>query len=374
MAETRRVEEAVQAYLLHREKIGRSDKTVEGDRSTLFQFTRFVGANQWLSRVSRGDVEDFFYTGRPDAPCRCKRLGVPCVHVPLSERLSGASFNVYLARLHSFERFCRGRGWIRTAEPWTEGIDWSKEEQRDYLRLTADQTWQLLDGAEWPRDRAVIAFALDLGPRQAEVGRVLIGDLELDEEPTGFVTIRRTKSKKYALELRRMALTPELQGELRKWLAVYAADLRVTVSDLLSHKGYYLFPAQATYAWPAPGAHYRPTQRMYRPGNAVKRALRKMEGVEDVELDGQRVGMHTLRRTAGRLFHDHVSSLGPDAGDPLRQAQILLGHSSRAVTERYLGITKDELNRDRVLSGGSFRRSPATAGNVVPLRAVEGGK
>lgn len=352
MGQSERVEQAVGIYNLDRERKKKAPRTRELEALVLRQFCQSLKYNCWMSQVTEEDVHNYFYGER----------GV-------SSRCAGQSFNQYLGRFRAFEKFAIRKGW------WTSMLsedidDLPVEEAAEKLRLNVDESWRLLDFAKFPRDRAAIALGFELGPRASEVGRVLIKDLHLDHaEPD--IVLRRTKNEHNHMRFVRLPVTPNLEIELREWLKVYAAGMGMTVPQLLEQKDWYLFPSQTripAYVGASEGTiGYRPTVPTYRPGRMVRRAL-EAAGYEDT-----RIGFHTTRRSAGRMFFDHVQSLGPEGGDPMRQTQMLLGHARIEQTGPYIGVTPDEAKRNETLRRGSFRRQPLSGGgDVIPIDRMKG--
>ena len=95
--------------------------------------------------------------------------------------------------------------------------------------------------------------------------------------------------------------------------------------------------------------------------DVVQDALRR------VGLPTGRQGAHTVRRSIARLLFDSLTDRGFDGA--LRVVGALLGHSSVAVTQHYLGVAGDERTLHATLRGRSLLRPEST--EVTRLRRAE---
>jgi integrase len=311
------------------------------DRSVLNLFVRHVG-NIQVGHLTAQHVEDFF-------------LGPQ----GLMQRNNARSYNKVRQRVSGFLTFCADRGYKRS--PLMSNVRPMRVFHRERLRLTPAQMLDLLDRTADPRDRGMLAVAVNLGLRASEITGLQVGDVNLHAQ-----TLHVVISKSGFEDL--MPLSSDLEDELRRWLTAYARSIRSALTDEA-----YLFPAR--YAprlrgmttpghptMPQPGA-LRPEQRLTKPAAVVQRALRRI----GLEIDAGE-GFHTLRRSAGRAFFDSLLSAGHD--EALRMTSAFLHHSSSQVTETYLGLQHERIKRDDALRGRPFLRAMVQADNVVRLPIV----
>lgn len=237
--------------------------------------------------------------------------------------------------------------------------------KRPRLRVAADRFTHLLDTAERPDRRMVIALGLFLFLRGGEIKTLRVGDVDLDE---GIVHVTVHKGRSQVDE---MPICYELDQELRRWLVAYAADIGrpLRSSDIL-------VPAHVRRAgWlPRPEAgNYQPDRMMLRPYDQVRATL--LAAGYPVTEDGKRngEGCHTLRRSGARFMYDALidGRLGDQSArdDALRQVMSMLHHSSVTITEGYIGLERDRARRDKTIRG--VRMLPQATGNVVELKEAK---
>jgi integrase len=339
------IDEAVAVYLQLRKAKFAHDTWIN-DRSQLLRLARAMGGLQ-IGSITPERMEKFF-------------LGEGGV----AEEMAPASFNKVLSRVETFLGFCRRRGWIK-GDLLAE-IDRLPVTRRERLRLSASELLRLLECAQHPRDRAVLAVACNTALRAGEIADLRLKDVDLDG---GWLHVRITKSH---LE-DQMPITLELDNELRAWLKIYSEQVGRPVSP-----DAYLFPAKSAGRWryepnPKPGqpvygasnvyvhGDLRPDAPIRKPAEIVQRALRA-SGYEI----GPGEGLHTIRRSLARAYFERESEKGNDVA--LRATAALLHHSSTQVTEHYLGLSHEKVRRDRSLRGKSFLGAMTEAENLVNLR------
>ncbi len=217
----------------------------------------------------------------------------------------------------------------------------------------------MLDATSDPRDRAVLAVAMNTGLRSSEIEHLKVADVDLNT-----LTLRTWINKSLIDD--EMPITSDLAGELRTWMRTYAKRI-----------GRPLIPADHLLpAYAGPRIGYRKDEN----GTLVKymresvivpnRPALKLhriaqEALRAVGLDTKGEGIHTLRRATARAFYDSLKAQGHEAA--IRQAMVLLHHSNQSTTEAYLGVTPEREARNVSLRGRSFLRRSITA-DVLPLR------
>lgn len=224
---------------------------------------------------------------------------------------------------------------------------------------------RLLDAAKHPRDRIAMALGLNLLLRASEMKELRVGWVDL---PHRTIQVRVSKGPG---KLDNMPISSELEQELLTWLTWYAEH----VGEPLRPE-WYLVPAKTE---PALGggkvdldaAKLRPTAPFATTSRIIQAALASV-GVplRDEHGDSTREGMHTLRRSAARALFEKLSDDGYDR--PLRMVQAMLHHASVTITETYLGVGADQLNRDKLIRGKPmFRHAKRSDGDTAaPAPAV----
>lgn len=232
------------------------------------------------------------------------------------------------------------------------------------LRVPVTDFPRLLDAAERPDHRIVVALGLFLFLRASEVSSLRVRDVDLDQGVIS-VTIQKTN------DWDEMPICWELDQELRRWLTEYARDIGRPL-----HGDDFLVPAHKSF----PGWHprpesgtFNPTRRLDRPFNHVQRVLQKA-GYPVTE-GGKRKGegCHTLRRSGARFYFDGLveGRYGDKSArdDALRIVMAALHHKSASTTERYLGLEGDRMKRDRSIKG--VRLLPDLTENVIQIKEAK---
>ena len=232
------------------------------------------------------------------------------------------------------------------------------------LRVPASEFQRLLDAADRPDRRIVIALGLFLFLRGGEVKTLKVGDVDLDQ---GIVSTVIHKTNDWD----EMPICYELDQELRRWFVDYARDIGRPLrgSD-------YLVPAHRRF----PGWLERPALGNYQPDKMVLRPFQQVQVILEkagypVSEMGKKTGegMHTLRRSGARALYDALveGRLGDAAArdDALRQTMTMLHHSSIQITEHYIGLERDRQKRDTTIKG--VRMLPQSAENVITLKEAQ---
>jgi len=248
-----------------------------------------------------------------------------------------------LGQTRSFVRFLRRNGWL-AADP-TALIRAQKPMPRVRDQLEAAELLDLLDRTEWPLHRALVALATNLALRANELRLLTVGDVNL-----GKYTIKVQIPKTRDAEV--MPLTLELASELASWLRHYQE-----ACPALTPRSF-LLPSQ--YVDNVTGRTiYRHTQMVGRnyPAEVVAQALTR------IGWDGD-TGVHTVRRSLARIFFDDVEQR-ETFDSALLSTMSLLHHTRPEQTLAYIGRSRAQLARDRVLQGKSFLRRIANPGLTV---------
>jgi integrase len=326
-----------------------AESTVKNDGIVLHRFVATRGDIQ-MRHLTPAHIETWFLSLMQPHTDRCG------VHRPA---VQPSSHNYYLARLKSFFAYCAKRGLTRV--DLLTYVPPMKEPRRRRQQPTPEFLWAMLDSALDPRDRALIATAINTGLRANEIARLKVCDVDLDT-----LTLRVWISKSQVED--DMPVTSDLAAELRSWLAYYARSIE---RPLLGNDQ--LFPAAKgpRYQWRvlADGTKEKyQTPSTYEPHRPVTR-LHKIaqNGLRQVGLPTKHEGIHTLRRAAARHYYDSLAADSKRGHDgAIRVVMDFLHHTNASTTERYLGVSSERKVRDESLRGRSFLPRPTTA-NIIPI-------
>src|SRR5512139_1642090 len=260
----------------------------------------------------------------------------------LSKGYSPATINLRLAMLSRFCQWCRDRRLMTGNQNPLATTRYQPVEDKPRRRVPVDDFPRLLDAADRPQTRILIALGLYLFNRASEATFLKVGDVDLDR---GEIRVYQPKTKRWDM----MPVCAELDAELRRWLTWYAQD-QSSVGPL--DPAWFLVPARRPFnpdRPPVAGPQMNPERKMVNTSLAVHRALRAIGWSvigEDME------GMHTLRRSGARaLFEDLVARQERARDDALRIVSAMLHHKSVTQTETYLGLEADREKRDLLFKG-----------------------
>lgn len=250
--------------------------------------------------------------------------------------------NLYLNTLRQFFAWAvRQKMLPRDADP-TEGWRNQRVPSKEKMRLPVEQFIDLLDACDHPRDRAVCALGLFTFLRGSELQTLRIEDLDLSRHE---LTIWRHKTKEADV----LPVSVELAEEMTLWLNHYRSR-----AGRLDGK-WWLVPAKGPNPTrinpvtrlievdPDGEPEIRPLHRMTHPYRAVQRALSAL----GYETAGE--GEHTLRRSGARALFDELRKQGYDGA--LMRVSSMLGHKSVKVTEVYIGLGLERMQRNEALAG-----------------------
>jgi integrase len=350
----KRLNEAVDDYLLYR-RARFAPTTVAQEGYVLRRFAAAVGDIQ-LRHLRSERVTEWFYGS----------AGLMQPHTTRDGRLRSAivpsSHNYYRNRLASFLRYCAQRGWLR--DDLLKEVAPMPVRRRERQQPPPRLLLAMLDAAATPRDRAFMATAMNTGLRSNEIIRIRVGHVSLGAGEL-FVTISKTHEED------RLPITADLDGELRRWIMAYQADLGRPLVET-DH----LFPARRASRYARSEGASVSTQKARtpsgwnpeRPIGHTERILQ--EAMKSVGLETKGEGTHTIRRAVARAWFDQLatSDLGYDGA--LRTVSSLLHHKSGTTTEHYLGLSSERQRRDEVLRGQPFLTGMVQPAAVLALRSA----
>jgi integrase len=334
--------DVITLYLEHRAKAGFAANTVKNDRKALTHLLAIVGNIQVRAITPRHMDTWLAERGRTCGP---------------------SSLNTEMGSLKAFFAYCRARKFLPPHEDPLAGRRWFKVQARTKLFIPVTDFARVLDCADHPVDRIVIASGLYLlGRGPSEIARIRVRDIDLDRRE---VELYRQKTN----DRDRLPINPDYDRELRRWLEEYPSLVPNWSRD------WYLHPSKIAPPYNQQLRHFsytrsswtiRPNRPIARIYDTIKRVL-QAAGYDDTDVHQE--GGHTLRRSGALAYYNALLAAGvPDA---LRKVQSMLGHSSITTTEIYLDIRQDRVERNKVVQDLSLA---PILDNVVPLRpaAAEG--
>lgn len=350
-----RMSEAVEDYLnLRRARFSAS--TVQNETFVLRRFVASVGDIQ-VRHLRPEHVEAWFYGPNGVMAGHRTRDGRE------REPVQASTHNYYRTRLKSFFAYCAQRGLTRAV--LLQQVTPMRIPIRDRLQPRPEMLWAMLDGEECPRDRAILATAMNTGLRSSSITDLRVGDVDLDSLT---LHVRITKSK---IE-DSMPMTSDLVFELRRWLVTYRTECLESESPVEVLAEHYLFPAKRgpRYRWRTEPDGRRVQYQVPSRWNPARPARKIHEvaqaALHRVGLPTTHEGIHTIRRAVARVyFDDLVQSGGYDGA--LRQVSALLHHSNSTTTERYLGLSRERRARDESLRGKSLLGPRPEAASVTSI-------
>ena len=180
---------------------------------------------------------------------------------------------------------------------------------RDIKKIA--QIKNILRGQENYRDLLLFELGINSALRISDLLNIKVGDLiDEDGNPKDYFEVKEDKTNK----TNRITITPKVKETLKMYQKTYPAVSQQKGAFVFFHKKYSPLgskPIGRKQAW-----------------------IMIAKWCKDVGLKG-RYGGHTLRKTWG--YQARLNAI------PLEIIQHKLNHSSLAITQRYLGITADEI-------------------------------
>jgi integrase len=310
-------------YHLSRESNGYAENTRRNDEKVLRFLVQSIGNPIELTELSPVHMDRYFAWRRTTC--------------------GEGSLNVDLSALKAFSKWCQDRGYL--AHDPMVGRRWSKVTPKSKLFIPSTDFDRVLDCADHPIERVVVAVGLEIFTRASETRELRLKDVELD---AGFITVTVQKTH----DRDRMPISDRLGTELERWYSRYAALCGPLEPE------YRLCPRKLAL----PYGRAATALRAIRPAEPISQ-LHTV--VQDVLIaagypaqPGSREGEHTLRRSGALRLYRELSAQGHD--NAIRIVSTALHHASLTMTEKYLDLRLDRVLRDRVMQGRRYR----------PLRAA----
>ncbi len=342
-----RLDETIAEYLAHRRAVGYAKNTTRVEQQALD-----------LLLVSVGNIQTRSLTAKH---------GEMYISAMTSKGLKPSTTNLYRG---AFRRFCSWAATRRhlpaTANPLgtTRSLRVTNPPRR---RVAARDFGRLLDAAEHPQSRIIVALGLYLFLRSSEVIALDVENVDLDDS---HILVYQPKTGRYD----EMPICTELDAELRRWLTWYAQDVADRHGPLQPHWPL-VPPRRPSQLWNdgsgkcggrpdiPPTGQLNPLRRAAQIQSKAQEALR---GIGWVVTPSDREGIHTLRRSGARALYEQLILVGEAArDDAIGTVQAMLHHKTRALTEHYIGLEAEREKRDTRLAGRAM--FPPRAENVVEL-------
>lgn len=336
--------DAIDRYLADRANKGMAQGTVRNERTVLKHLLADIG-NIQVSSLSAKHMDMFWSRHQDWAP---------------------GTFNRAKTNLHTFFTWCQARGIMPRYTDPLEGVRRRKKVERARLIIPSDEFSTLLDAAEDPRDRILVAIGLYMFTRISETTNLRWRDIDFQNHTA---SVFRFKTGTTDV----LPICEELEHELKIWRLKYSEIMGEVVKP-----GWIVVPP---YQWVqmvgVPGKKgmlipheapplLKPNRQMTTGTERVQRVLLKA----GYDLD-KGEGGHTLRRSGATALYNELSERGHDRA--IRMCQAMLGHASIQTTEVYLALNLDRKARNDLLAGKRMFRGKQDDATVVPLeKAVDG--
>ena len=271
----------------------------------------------------------------------------------LTKGYKPTTINLRIAMVSSFCKWARLRRYLPANANPLATVRSQVVEAEPRRRVPVHEFDRLLEAADHPQSRMIVALGLYLFLRSSEVVGLKLGDVDLD---AGELKVYQPKTKRWDV----MPICAELDTELRRWLTWYATDQPTRLSP-----SWFLVPArrQRNFATEHEyvGPEMAPERRLTNTSRKIHDALRGLGW----DVDGKDMeGCHTLRRSGARALFDELEGRSRDGA--LRYVASMLHHRSVTQTEHYLGLDVDKEKRD-VLLRGERMFTQIGLDNVIPI-------
>ena len=329
--------DATSQWIAHLTAKGLASNTVKAHQTMLNRTLEYIG-NIYVSSIRPEHIDRLF------------------AHYQWSPRTR----NLYLGNLKMFFAYCRRHSWVPKDYDPTETWRMMRVPKTEMPRIKVEQFRELLEAATDPRDRAVCALGMFTFCRASEIQTLRIRDLDFSRHE---IKIYRHKTK----DEDTLPMVTELEAEMLSWLNFYEGQQGGLNPDwyLVPAKGPLPMACNHTLGRLAPtGAPslLRPETKMTHPYRATQRPLRAI-GMKD-----KGIGGHVLRRSGARALFDRLRHEGYDGA--LKRVQAMLGHSSGTITETYLGLDVERVQRNEMLAGKPMFPDLPETGTLHELKAV----
>jgi integrase len=337
--------DAIEDYIGHLESKGRSKAYLKASRICLRRLLTLTG-NILTENIHEAHVDLYFREA--------------------SKTRSARSLGLDTSILKGFFKWAvRTRRAGRSGDPMADRTR-PRAVPREWRGFPVSKVPALLDSAQHPRDRMLLALGCFLLGRSIEFTILTVGHVDLD---SGYINYKITKTGKRDM----LPICEELDEELRRWLKVYTEECGPLDPN------WYLVPAKTPpkmngdRQMDQSTVRLAPTRKLLEPYVVAHSALSAI-GFPLRDADGRRLneGMHTIRRSMARGLYEQLR----DEGDvnPVETVRSMLNHATEKQTRDYIGLQSERIHRDSRLRGKAM--FPGLRGENVrvlgPVRMAEG--
>lgn len=335
-----RFDDAIKDYLAARKGEGYAKNTLNNDRVILYHAMGVIG-NLLLQNINDVHIREVMADAGRTRSARTLNLNHACLRQ-------------FFAWCAETKRMPKHHNPMAGRKPPRFYV----EERR---RVPIGQFPLLLDSTDHPRNRMLIALAIYMLSRSIEITGIRLRDVNLEAEEI-IVTVAKKSSGEVVTD--NMPISEELDAELRQYLIWYSEQFPEMNPE------WFLVPGITGLRFVGrnqlEGGQMIPWRRFRRPSDVINRALNSI-GFATRDDDGasRHEGMHTLRRSGARALFDSLREAGYDGA--LRRVQSMLHHKNASMTEHYIGLDLDRVQRNESMKGRVMYPSLA-APNVVQMR------
>lgn len=311
-------------------------KTVKGQAESLRAFVRAVG-NLDTAKVDSTHVARFFGANLQWQP---------------------GTRNNRLSHLNLFFKWCRFRRYMPVDSDPTYGWKALRYIPAEKMLIPRNEWPRLFSACQDELETILLATGLYVLTRGSEVQGIQLKHVKLNgAKPV--IQIVRIKNKQRAL----LPIIEEYEPYVRDHLTWMAQNGWTSPNHYLIPTHYSPLNAPGNGRFVVGSRQVNPNKPICRPYDKVKAILDRAGYATYWE------GVHTLRRSGARAMFDALCDRGYDGA--LRKVQAMLGHAKSATTERYLGISLDEMMLLEEFAGQPLY--PCEPTNVVAIREVNRG-
>ncbi|MFG3137720.1 tyrosine-type recombinase/integrase [Streptomyces sp. NPDC048211] len=264
----------------------------------------------------------------------------------------------YRSALNSFFAYGYMRGWSRSPLVAPRKVFRSRQARTRHdglpTRLPESALLLMLERAEHPMLRAMIAVCIGTALRVSDVRKLRCSDVDMD---TGELYVWVMKTGRFDA----MPITLDLEDELRRYLLWYTRETGQTLKD----EGF-LFPGWSRRNHSGTGyVYYVPDPVRQCSYSWASERLKVVFEASGVHVE-KGEAWHVIRRSVARIYFDRRrTEVSHDHA--LRETSAFLGHLNQETTERYLGLQAEREARNRNLRGRRFI-GVAPDATVTPIR------
>lgn len=350
-----KLSDAIDEFIVWRKARGRAPRTIVTDDFVLRSYLLTQVGN-----IRTKDLRPSHVTGLWDRPVGGGVRGNNRIVKPLA----ASTKNLYGTKVTAFLEWCQnpGRGYLGLdVAAFVSDMPNPKVMKRSRLRLTPSEMLTCLERAVHPRDRMILAMAINTGLRASEIASLRVKDVDVRNARL-HVVIHKTQQQDV------MPIGPDLMAEILRWLTFYAQEM-VEKHEPVDGSMFFV-PAKTAIAFRNDGTgqllvsnigRLKPHVQAQRLSIVAHRAL------ATVGKDGYQEGMHTFRRSAGRAFWDLLSTQDKPVDHAMAVVQTFLHHTSVVSTQIYLGLDHEVVIRDDVLGNQGFLTQLVGDANVASL-------